>query len=165
MSNSMTQKIQDQDPPEYHLSLVTQQIRDMMNAALKSHDLKLVEWRTMQCLADEGALSVCDLSNRVVVERTATGRLVDRMVARGFVSKEQAPSDRRISRVCLQDAGRQKLDACDTRIKEARARLFAGLSQREITQFLNTLLVLQRNMDPSGSNDLDHLQAAARANG
>lgn len=159
----MTVQIQDRDPPEYHLSLVTQQIRDMMNAVLRRHDLKLVEWRVLQCLADEGALSVCDLSNRAVVERTATGRLVDRLVARGFVTKEQMPNDRRFSRVCLLADGQQKLTDCDGHIKDARARLFAGLSQSEIQQFLNVLLTLQRNMAAGGASDTSLLELAARA--
>ncbi|MCK0126574.1 MarR family transcriptional regulator [Gelidibacter sp. F2691] len=161
----MTTQIQDRDPPEYHLSLVNQQIRVMMNVVLRRYDLKLVEWRVLQCLADEGALSVCDLSNRAVVERTATGRLVDRLVARGYVSKEQMPNDRRFSRICLQAEGQQKLSDCHSDIKDARARLFAGLSQSEIQQFLSVLLTLQRNMAAGRSSDTTLLEMAAHAKG
>ena len=154
----MTNQIQDRDPPEYHLSQVNQQIRDMMNAVLRRHNLKLVEWRVLQCLADEGTLSVCELSTLAVLERTATGRLVDRLVDRGLVIKEQMPNDRRFARISLHADGLQQLNNCEAQVKEARDRLFSGLSQSDLQQFLNTLLVLQRNMAdgaPSGTASFD----------
>ncbi|MGR3624539.1 MarR family winged helix-turn-helix transcriptional regulator [Pseudophaeobacter sp.] len=137
--------IEDRDPPEYHLTMLNQQIREMMNAVLRPHGLKLVEWRLLQCLADQRGLSVCDLSVLAVIERTATSRLVDRMVEKGFVAKKQMPDDRRFSQVSLRQAGRKKLEACDADVGAAREQLFGGLSQTEIGNFLNTLKKLQHN--------------------
>ncbi len=138
-------KVQDRDPPEYHLSVLNQQIRELMNSVLRRHDLKLVEWRALQCLAEEGALSVCDLSARVVIERTATGRLIDRLEARGFVEKKQMQNDRRFSLVSLLPEGRDKIEDCTDSVDGARRQLFAGLGQSDIRRFLETLHKLQRN--------------------
>ena len=137
--------IQDMDPPEYHLSVLNMQVREMMNAVLRQHGLKLVEWRVMQCLADEGALSICDLSALAVIERTATSRLVDRMVERGLIAKEQMENDRRFSQVSLCAAGRDKLAACTGDVNAARAQLFDGLGQDQIATFLDVLKQMQRN--------------------
>ncbi|WP_170560276.1 MarR family winged helix-turn-helix transcriptional regulator [Ruegeria atlantica] len=138
-------KIQDVDPPEFHLTVLNRQIRDMMNGVLRRHGLKLVEWRMLQCLADEGSLSVCDLSSLVVVERTATGRLVDRLAEKGLVQKKQMPNDRRFSVVTLRPKGREWLAKCSEDVDHARTQLFAGLGQDDIQQFLEVLQILQRN--------------------
>lgn len=138
-------KVQDRDPPEFHLSVLNQQIREMMNSVLRRHDLKLVEWRALQCLAEEGALSVCDLSARVVIERTATGRLIDRLETRGFVDKKQMQNDRRFSLVSLLPEGRAKLEDCTDSVDDARRQLFAGLGQSDIRRFLETLRKMQTN--------------------
>ncbi|SDE16284.1 MarR family winged helix-turn-helix transcriptional regulator [Ruegeria marina] len=136
--------IENQDPPEFHLSVLNMQIREMMNAVLRPHGLKLVEWRLLQCLADQGALSICDLATLAVIERTATSRLVDRMLERGLVSKEQMEDDRRFSRVSLCDAGRVKLEACTEDVHAVRQKLFEGLEQVEIASLLTILKRLQR---------------------
>ncbi|WP_170763305.1 MarR family winged helix-turn-helix transcriptional regulator [Ruegeria lacuscaerulensis] len=137
--------IEDTDPPEYHLTTLNMQIREMMNAVLRPHRLKLVEWRLLQCLSDQGALSVCDLASLAVIERTATSRLVDRLVEKGFVAKEQMPDDRRFSQVSLCEAGLEILKACTADVDAARSQLFGGLNQTEISSFLNTLKKLQHN--------------------
>lgn len=137
-------RIEDQDPPEFHLSVLNMQIREMMNAVLRLHGLKLVEWRVLQCLADRGTLSISDLSTLAVIERTATSRLVDRMVEKGLVSKEQMEGDRRFFEVTLCAAGQARLDACTEDVHAARRQLFEGVEQAEIASFLDILKRLQR---------------------
>src|SRR5215207_10023610 len=43
----------------------------------------------------EGRLRMSDLAERVVLSRTRVSRLVDELVARGLISREEHPDDRR----------------------------------------------------------------------
>ena len=133
------------DPPEFHLALVNRLIREMMNGLLRRHGMKLVEWRVLQCLSERDALTVFELSSLAVLERTATGRLIDRLADQGLVRKKQLSNDRRYSSVSLSASGRKKLAACTIDVAEARTKLFAGLDQEDISQLLNLLQTLQRN--------------------
>ena len=137
--------IENEDPPEYHLASLNRDIRDLMNLTLRRHGLKLVEWRLLQCLETEGALTVSDLATLAVIERTVTSRLVDKLTERGFVSKIQMPGDRRFSQVSLTEAGLAQLQSCTQDVNKARAMLFDGLSQEEILQFLAVLQQMQAN--------------------
>lgn len=137
-------KIQDADPPEYHLMMLNMQIREMMNGVLRPHGLKLVEWRLLQSL-ENGPLSICDLAQLAVIERTTTSRLVDKLVSRGDLVKMQMSGDRRFSQVSLSGDGRARLTACSEDVAAARAELFSGLKQGEIRQFLETLNRMQGN--------------------
>ncbi|NRB03184.1 MAG: MarR family transcriptional regulator [Rhodobacteraceae bacterium] len=138
-------KIEDADPPEYHLMVLNSQIRGMMDASLRPYGLKLVEWRLLQCLAEEGALSICDLATLAVVERTKTSRLVDRLAERKLLAKEQMAGDRRFAVVRLCEDGRQLLDRCTEDVTMARSQLFDGLDQQDISHLLSTLKKMQQN--------------------
>ena len=159
-------KIQDTDPPEYHLMVLNSQIRAVMDAALRPHGLKLVEWRLVQCLADEGALSICDLSQLAVVERTKTSRLVDKLVERKLVAREQLAGDRRYSHVRLCEPGRDLLNACSEDVERARGQLFDGLDQKEIGSLLIVLKKMQQNaLVPYRRGPQAKVAASKRASG
>lgn len=138
------------DPPEYYIAILNRQIKDGMDAALRPHDLKLVDWRILQSLELEMPLSICDLSKRTVIERTITSRLVDQLVSRGLVEKKPMGTDRRFSLVSLTDAGMAKLDETSPSVDAVRSKLFHGFSIREH----QTLVRLLKNIVSNGYQHL-----------
>ncbi|CUK19058.1 hypothetical protein RUE5091_04339 [Ruegeria denitrificans] len=59
MLNSDMARVEEQDSPEFRLSALNTQVREMVNTVLRPHGLKLVEWRLLQCLADQVDLRSC----------------------------------------------------------------------------------------------------------
>lgn len=136
------------EPPEYLLAKLNTQIRELMHFALRPYGLKLVEWRVLQCLLHEDQVhTVADLAELAVIERTATSRLIDKMTARGLVAKEALENDRRFMRITITEAGRAAYEAADKAAQSARQRLFAGLSDDDITQMLRMLRQMQANSE------------------
>ena len=88
-----------------------------------------------------------DLAELAVIERTATSRLIDKMAARGLVAKEALENDRRFMRITITEAGRTAYEAADKAAQSARQRLFAGLSDDDITQMLRMLRQMQANSE------------------
>lgn len=145
----MTQNSPDLDrfePPEYRLARLNRQIREMMHTTLRPHGLKLVEWRVLQCLMPEGqALTIADLAELAVIERTVTSRLIERMVARGLVTKTALANDRRFAQITATDAGRRAYAGADADARAARQRLFWGLTDTDISALLDLLDRMERN--------------------
>lgn len=136
------------EPPEYLLAKLNTQIRDLMRFALRPHGLKLVEWRVLQCLLHEDQVhTVADLAELAVIERTATSRLIDKMAARGLVAKEALEDDRRFMRITITEAGRAVYADADTAARAARARLFGGLSEADLSDLLRILHQMQGNCE------------------
>ena len=80
-----------------------------------------------------------------VTSGTMTNR-VDRLVARGWVSRQADPSDGRSVRVVLTDEGRAVVDAALGALLEAEESLLASFSAEERTQLtdqLRRLLIAQ----------------------
>ncbi|HEV7896709.1 MAG TPA: MarR family transcriptional regulator [Planosporangium sp.] len=76
-----------------------------------------------------------------VTARNVTG-LVDGLEAGGFVIRAPHPQDRRATLVTLTDAGRAVAAQLEADYAAASARLFAGLSSRDVQRFTATLDLL-----------------------
>ncbi len=133
------------DPPEFLIAVAGRHIQDMMNTVLRKHGLKLVEWRIMDCLSAQENLTIFDLAERAVVDRTVASRMVDKMADRGLVEKVALKTDRRFAQVSLTKTGHDTLAGTNTDVRQARERLFTDISQDEATQLSHTLEKLSIN--------------------
>lgn len=127
------------DPPEFRIALAGRAIHDMMNTVLRWHGLKLVEWRMLDCLGTQQNLTIHDLAERAVIDRTVASRLVDKLADRGLVEKVLLKTDRRFAQVSLTDQGRAVLDQTNPDVHRARTQLFYDLSAEEAAQLTSAL--------------------------
>lgn len=72
-------------------------------------DVSMREYDVLYTLAKRGntATRICDLQEDVLLSQPALSRLVERLVARGYVARETDPDDGRAVIVHLTDAGAQ----------------------------------------------------------
>ena len=68
--------------------------------------ISVPEWRVLVHLTQESEISVRDIFTRVDMDRARVTRAVQRLEARGLVSKLVNESDRRLVRLALTPAGR-----------------------------------------------------------
>ncbi len=79
------------------------ELREGAGISLDEYDV-LVQLRS----ADR-SIRMTELAGRVLISRASTTRLVDRLVDRGWVRRDQATGDRRVVEVSLTSAGRAAL--------------------------------------------------------
>lgn len=140
-----TMSILEQDPPEYYLARLNRQIKDVMDSTLRKHGLTLVEWRLLQSLADQNSLTICDLAQFAVVDRTVASRLVEKLNERKLVRKVALAHDKRFVQVSITSKGQNLLGACHDPVTAVRNALFARISATEVDSFIETLQVLLEN--------------------
>lgn len=134
------------EAPEFYLAALDRQNRENMNTALRPLGLKVADWRILSCLDSIRSLTVSDLAELTVVERSVASRLVDRMIERGFLRKEASAADRRYSEITLTEEGTRKLRQCDAVVDDLRAQLFAGMSEKDQDHLLRLLKLLRKNV-------------------
>lgn len=84
--------------------------------------------------AEGGLASMSSLAEQVALTTGGITRMVDRMIATGYVERVPCPSDRRVVYAALTVAGRAKLDEART-VTDAQLReVFAGFSEAELEQ-------------------------------
>lgn len=125
------------------LGLLFRQVRDAMWArmadelARSGHDLTFSQYITLKKLA-EGTAGASDLARAAELNPGAMTRLLDRLEAKGLVTREADPDDRRALHIRLTDAGRviwRDIDKCGARVRDTA---LSGMSDDE----RNTLTAL-----------------------
>jgi DNA-binding MarR family transcriptional regulator len=136
------------------LGLLFRQVRDAMWArmadelARSGHDLTFSQYITLKKLAT-GTASVTDLARAAEVNPGAMTRLLDKLEAKGVVTREADPDDRRALYIRLTDAGNviwRDIDQCGLRVRDAA---LAGLDDHERTILTALLERVRDNLTSS----------------
>ena len=69
-------------------------------------DITLARYRTLVVLAPRGPQRLADLARAIGVTPSTAGRMCDRLVRKGLITRHRARVDRRIVRVSITPAGR-----------------------------------------------------------
>ena len=133
------------------LGLLVRQIRDGMwsrmerELATTGHDLTFSQYVAIKKLAD-GIASVTDLARAAELNPGAMTRLLDKLEARGLVSRVADPNDRRALHIHLTDAGKAiwaDVDQCGKRVREIA---LAGMDDAERAHFTGLLEQVRDNL-------------------
>jgi DNA-binding MarR family transcriptional regulator len=113
------------------------QLRDRLDAELVAeHNLSLPEYEVLAFIsqAPESHARMAALAATAIVSRSRLTHLVDRLVQRGLVMRQQCPSDRRGWFAALTPTGRRLLKrAAPTHVRGVRQYLIDVLTPDEVT--------------------------------
>lgn len=138
------------------LGILLRQVRDALWARMalelsqRGHDLTFSQYITLKKLAT-GTAGVTDLARAAQLNPGAMTRLLDKLEARGYVTRVTDPADRRALHIHLTEAGTiiaHEINHCGQRVLE---RAFTGLDAAEREQLLQYLERVRDNLSPSGS--------------
>lgn len=133
------------------LGLLFRQLRDAMWArmaeelATLGHDLTFSQYITLKKLAD-GTAGVTDLARAAEVNPGAMTRLLDKLEAKGLLSRVADPDDRRGINIHLTPAGLliwQDINQCGMRVRE---RAMHGMSEAQRDQLTHLLTRVRDNL-------------------
>jgi len=131
--------------PEFYFASLNRLVRENMNVALRPFGLKLADWRLLQCMKRSMNLSIADLAELAVIERSVASRLVDKLVSRGLARKKVDKADRRFSVISITKTGAQILADCEHTVNDLRAQMFEGLNSEDYDALLQVLQKVKRN--------------------
>lgn len=86
-----------------------------MSALLKQHELSMPQLGALHFLRAQGPQSVSSIADHLNLSRTATSHLVDRLVRKSLVQRQEDPSDRRQKRITLSGRGDELIAEVHTR--------------------------------------------------
>ena len=124
-----------------HLNLVQNKIGEVMAIALKPFEVSLQQFNVLRILRGQKGrpANLYTLNERMVNKMSNTTRLVDKLLAKGYVERSQCPSNRRKVEIVITPAGSEALAQMDQALGEAHGRLLANFTDRDL-EALNLLL-------------------------
>ncbi|GEK33036.1 MarR family winged helix-turn-helix transcriptional regulator [Kurthia sibirica] len=118
----------------HNLLQKTREFTTGANHVLKKHDLFSAQWSVLFTIEKHGVMTLTEIWKYLNVEAPTTTRTVNRLVDRGLLQHEPG-EDRRLKRVSLTQAGKDKYDEVKKEIEQYENNFAKGLTKEEVAQF------------------------------
>ena len=93
-------------------------------------------------LALEDGLRLTDIAAQAGMAPQSMGELVEDLVAKGYLRRQEDPADRRAKRIYLTGKGRQTADAGEFATRKAEEQIQAALGPRQYQQLRRNLAAI-----------------------
>jgi len=117
-------------------------IRGQMRSG-RAEGLSIPQFRLLFFVRRNPGCSLSSLSDHLGTTLPATSQIVDRLVRSGFVTRIQAPEERRRIELRLTDAGTTALAACDDKTRAWLCERLTGLDERRLEALARSLADLR----------------------
>ena len=124
------------------LWLTHKSVRELLDGALAEHGGSLQTWVLLQTLAVEPNLSHRELSDRMMVSGPTLTHHLDRLEADGLLHRTRDLHDRRVVRIDLTSAGKQRAVELEAVADELDVWLRSLLGEEDAAQLRGLLLRL-----------------------
>ncbi|MHA7865566.1 MarR family winged helix-turn-helix transcriptional regulator [Flagellimonas marinaquae] len=124
-----------------HMELVHNKISEMMTATLKPFEVSIQQFNVLRILRGQQGkpANLSTINERMVTKMSNTTRLVDKLIAKGFVNRCVCPSNRRKVEILITDSGLDALTQMDEALDKAHDTILVNFTKKELEQ-LNQLL-------------------------
>jgi DNA-binding MarR family transcriptional regulator len=131
----------------YRLNYLAERLSgEVMPIYRRKHGMTRPEWRVLVNLAEVKAATASELCEMVPMHKTKVSRALQALEARGWVTRETDPDDRRIAHASLTRRGRRACDALLPELAAASERLLERLSEPERRTVTEALDILERSL-------------------
>lgn len=128
-------------------------LRLEIDKRLAAHNLTRVKWLAMGIIHAQPRISQATLAAELELGHASVGRLVDRLVERGFILRDDDPNDRRSNLLSLTDHADRLIDDLDGMADTLRADTLKDFTDTEVTALSSALIKLKNTLK-------DHASAA-----
>lgn len=118
-------------------------LRREIDDRLKSYNLTRVKWLALGVIDKSGPMSQTELADNLELGAASVGRLVDRMVERGFVHREPDPDDRRSYLLSVTDTAKDLIQDLAVITDEFKDDTLTALSDAEESTLQSGLMKLK----------------------
>ena len=115
------------------------------------YDISVAEWRVLVHLTQQTEISVRDIFTRVDMDRARVTRAVQRLAARGYVSKLVNQDDRRLVKLALPTSGTALASELSALAASFEAEIMAALPDGSRDQLMAQFNRIEAAIDSSRS--------------
>jgi DNA-binding MarR family transcriptional regulator len=133
------------DFPMHYIAAIQRQNQLNLGHALRPLEMSVPTWRVLSALNDSEGLTIGQLAERCVLDRSSLGRLLEELAAEGLVERESPPDDRRALTIRRTARGRKKFDAAHAILRKHYRYLLSGISEQEFETLMRLLRRLKAN--------------------
>jgi MarR family transcriptional regulator, transcriptional regulator for hemolysin len=135
------------------ISDVARLLRTEFDRRVRRLGITRAQWLVLTRLHRRPGVSLSELAEMMEVEKATAGRMIDRLVANGWVERRTARDDRRVKRVYLTDDAERVHKRIWRVAEETVDAALADLSARERTQLMTLLQTVKTTLVSADGSD------------
>ncbi len=121
------------------LSRTRNQLFRELDKVFSAHDLTQTQFAILEVLYSQGDLMVGEIQEKILSTPGNVPYVISNLLAKGYVTKAQIPTDKRCSSIGLTEAGKTKIEEVLPDHIMLINRLFECLNDDEKNQLINLL--------------------------
>jgi MarR family transcriptional regulator, temperature-dependent positive regulator of motility len=102
-------------------------------------DLTPVQYAALAAIRANSGLDQATLAGLIAYDRTTITGVIDRLVQKGLVVRQESSRDRRARELTITDEGRRTLRAITPAVEAAQRTMVRGLTQKETAELMRLL--------------------------
>jgi len=124
-----------------HITLVNNKIFEMYHTVLKPFEISVQQFNVLRILRGQKGepANLSTINERMITKMSNTTRLVDKLIAKGYVHRCVCESNRRKVDIAITKMGLSALEKMDQVMTDVAKSLVGNLNKKELEQ-LNNLL-------------------------
>ena len=123
----------------FWLRFVSNHVSQSFARKLLASGVTVAEWVILREMFDTPATSPSTLAESTGLTRGAISKLIERLVQKHLVTREEGPTDRRTQTIALSPAGRRIVPQLAAIADQNDAHFFASLSSKQREELVATL--------------------------
>ncbi len=139
-------KLKTQQRTNFGLADVARLMRRDFNRRVSSLGLTEAQWLILVRLSTMEGARQTQLADILEMHPISIARLIDRLVASGWVERRADPSDRRAVNIFLTEKVEPIIDEMWDKVVETRRMAWAGISKEDQDRFLEVLDKMRLNL-------------------
>lgn len=128
------------------MTVLTRQMHKSFDQSVVSIGVTRSQWTLIAVIARRPAATQREIAEILEMSEAAAGRLVDRLVADGFLERRQKEDDRRAYCIHLTPASSAILDKISAVASEHEKVVFAGFDDADLKKFDSYLSLIAANV-------------------
>ncbi len=130
------------------INLMGCRLKQFIASQLRRHGVPLTpeQFLLIDLLWNHGSMSQQQLADQMQKDKNSVTKLVDAIEKKGFVIRQQNRQDRRSNTLVLTDKAMELRDGAKQKGISILDQMLAGISEKELRDFLATLHKLSDNM-------------------
>ncbi len=136
--------------PEIEAYVLLKQVNSMLEIFnrydLRGEGLTVPQFAILNHATPDG-VPLSEISARMLCDNSNLTGIVDRLISKGLVERRPDPQDRRVSLICLTQAGAEKLRSIRPRHHASVSKRMHTLSQHEVQQLRDLLQTLYSGLE------------------
>lgn len=108
-------------------------------AECEALDLTPVQYASLTVIRDVADLDVTRLSSLIALDKATLAKVIERLEAKGWISRTGSGQDKRIKLLRITSKGRKVLTVAEPRVRRCQQRIMAPLAEADRQSFMTML--------------------------